>query len=71
MNETYEIIDNISADTIEAGDQIVIEGDLIEIKSVSETDDIDEIVVHGYNNTTGDVEEFSLYADDYFDVWSI
>lgn len=71
MNETYEIIDNISADTIGSGDQIIIDGDLIEVKSVEDTADIDEVLVHGYNNTTGDMETFSLFADDYFDVWSI
>lgn len=71
MNETYEIIDNISADTIENGDQIIIEGDLIEVKTVEPTSDPDEVLVHGYNNTTGDMESFSLYADDYYDVWSI
>lgn len=70
MNETYEIIDNISADSIESGDQIIIEGDLVEVKRVEQTDDLDEILIRGYNNTTGDMETFSLYADDYFDVWS-
>lgn len=71
MNETYTIIDSIAADTVEAGDQIIIEGDLIEVRSVSESDDIDEVIVSGYNNTTGDVDQFSLYADDYFEVWTV
>lgn len=65
------IIDNISADTIEVGDQILIEGDPIEVKSINETDDIDEIVISGYSHDTGDTETYSLFADDYFDVWGV
>lgn len=65
------IIDNISADTIEVGDQILIDGDPIEVKSVSEGEDIDEVIVKGYSHETGDTETYSLYADDYFDVWAV
>lgn len=65
------VIDNISADTIEVGDQIIIEGDLIEVKSVLDSDDIDEVIVMGYSHQSGDTERYSLYADDYFDVWSV
>lgn len=65
------IIDNVSADTIEVGDQILVEGDPIEVKEVRETDDIDEIVIVGYSHESGDTETYSLYADDYFDVWAV
>lgn len=65
------IIDNISADTIEVGDQILIDGDPIEVKSVSEGEDFDEIIVKGYSHESGDTETYSLYADDYFDVWAV
>lgn len=65
------VIDNISADTIEVGDRVIIEDDRIEVNSVAETDDIDEIVVSGYSHNTGDIVEYSLYADDYFDVWGL
>lgn len=71
MSETYDILFSVTADSIEAGDQVVIEDDLIEVRAVIETDDLDEIVVVGYNNTTGDVERFSLYADDEYDIWSV
>lgn len=65
------IIDTVPASSLEEGDQIVIEGDLVEIRAVRETDDIDEVVVTGYSNETGDVEHYSLYADDYFDLWGV
>ena len=65
------IIDNISADTIEVGDQILIEGDPIEVRSVQTTDDIDEVIVMGYSHESGDTERYSLFADDYFDVWGV
>lgn len=65
------IIDNISADTIEVGDQILVEGDPIEVREIRETDDIDEVIVIGYSHESGDTETYSLYADDYFDVWAI
>ncbi len=69
MNEN--VIDNISPDTIEVVDQIYIDGDPIEVKAVRETDDIDEIVIVGYSHDTGDTETYSLFADDYFDVWAV
>lgn len=65
------IVDNISADTITVGDQILIEGDPIEVTHVLETDDIDEVLVLGYSHSTGDREEYSLYADDYYEVWAV
>lgn len=71
IDTDINIIDNISADTIEVGDQIIIEGDLIEVTGVSETDDIDEVVIRGFSHVTGDSEVYSLFADDYYDVWSI
>lgn len=71
MNIDVNIIDNISADTIEVGDQILIEGDPIEVTYVGETDDIDEIIIKGFSHDSGDRETYSLYADDYFDVWAV
>lgn len=65
------VLYSVSADQIEVGDQIIIEDDLIEVKSVSDTDDIDEVVVKGYSHITGDTETYSLYADDTYDVWGL
>lgn len=71
MNIDVNIIDTISADTIEVGDQILIEGDPIEVTYVGETEDIDEIIVKGFSHDSGDSETYSLYADDYFDIWAV
>lgn len=71
MNIDAEVIDTVPAYSIEPGDQIIVDGDYIEVKCVEETDDIDEIIVKGYSHVTGDTETYSLYADDDYDVWSI
>ena len=66
------IVDSISADTLVRGDQIIIEGDLCIIASVdSDRDDIDEVFVTVENLSDPTETEFPLYADDYFDVWTV
>ena len=71
MNIDANIIDTIPAYSIEVGDQIIVDGDYIEVRTVVETDDVDEIVVTGYSHDSGDTETYSLFADDEYDVWSI
>lgn len=66
-----DIYDTISADQIEVGDQIIVDGDPIEVMSVRETDDVDEVVVIGYSHESGDTETYSLFADDEFDLWAV
>lgn len=69
MTEDYTIDGTLSADTLVAGDQIIIEGDLCIIRKVDfDREDIDEVYVWVENLSGGD-DEFALYADDYFDVW--
>ena len=64
-------IDNISADTIEVGDQIIVEGDPIGVTDIELTMDPDEVIVKGYSYESGDSVSYSLYADDYFEVWAV
>lgn len=66
-----EIFDSISADTIEVGDQIIVDGDPIEVQAILHDfgQDIDEVLIRGYSHESGDSATYSLYADDYFDVW--
>lgn len=71
MNIDANIIDQIPAYSIEVGDQILIDGDPIEVTALDSTDDVDEVIVRGYSHDTGDVETYSLFADDIYDVWSI
>lgn len=65
------VIDSVPAFSIEAGDQVVIEDDYIEVTQVLETEDLDEIVVKGYSHVSGDTETYSLLADDVYDVWAL
>lgn len=65
-----EIIDYVGAWSVQVNDQILIQGDPVEVKQVIETDDPDEIVVKGYSHDTGDSVEYALFADDMFEVWS-
>lgn len=69
--DNENIIDNIPAWSIVEGDQILIDGDPIEVKTVEETSDNDEIIVMGYSHETGDSERYSLYAHDTFSIWSM
>jgi len=69
--DDIQTIDTVPAYSLEEGDQVIVEGDLIEIRSIQETDDPDEIVIRGYSHTDGDTVTLSLFADDTYDLWSI
>jgi hypothetical protein len=69
--EDYQVLYSTPAHTLEEGDQVIIEGDLVEVKEILETLDVDEVLVRGYSYTTGDVEDFPLYADDEYEIWSV
>lgn len=58
------------AHTLEVGDQIKVDGDLFIIRTIVETDDVDEVLVKGENLSDGP-DEFSLFADDEFEVWAL
>lgn len=65
------ITDCVPAYTLEVSDQVLINGDPIEITSIVDTDDIDEVLIRGFSHDTGDIVEYGLYADDEFEIWSI
>ena len=65
------VIDTVPAHTLEVGDQIIVEDDYVEIKEIAESLDVDEVVVRGYSHVSGDTVEYSLYADDEYDLWSV
>lgn len=66
------VIDSIAAWQIDEGDQIIVEGDPIEVAVViHSTTDPDEILVAGYSHESGDYVEYPLYADDSFDLWTV
>ena len=65
------VIDSIAAWQIAEGDQVIIEGDPIEVTATFDGDDPDEIIVKGYSHESGDRVTYSLYADDSFDLWTV
>ncbi len=66
------ILYSTAASTLDVGDQVVIEGEYMELTMVDDDRaDIDEVFVKGYSHNSGDVVSFSLYADDEYDVWSV
>lgn len=66
-----QIFDTIAAWQVEVGDQVVIDGELIEVSAVEETDDIDEIVISGYSNDTGDFAHYSVCYDEELEMWGV
>lgn len=71
IDTDIEVFDTVPAYSIEVGDQIVVESDHIEVSHIAETDDLDEVIVSGYSHDSGDRVEYSLFADDMFDVWTV
>lgn len=65
------IIDNISADTIEIGDHIIIDSDPVEVVEVFSTLEIHEVSLRAYSHNTGDYDLYLVHADDHFDVWTV
>lgn len=65
------ILDTIDADQIEVGDQILVDGDPIEVDDITDTDDLDEVVIHGFSHDSGDRVEIPLPYNYRVDVWAI
>ena len=73
MNETYSVIDRIAADTVEVGDQVIIDAELIEVTAVGDdpTAPLEGVRISGYSNESGDIVTFDLHFSEYLDVWSV
>lgn len=66
------ITDTIDADQIEVGDQIVLDGEYIEVATrEDDPEDSDGIIVSGYSWDEGDRVEKTLPYNYRVDVWSI
>lgn len=69
--EDTAVYDRVSANTLEPGDQIIIDGDRVRLITVdSDREDIDEVFVT-FENFDGEAEDAPLYADDEFDLWAL
>jgi hypothetical protein len=65
------ILYNIEADQIEDGDQIVVDNDYLENVTVLDGEDINEIIVKGFSEDTGDIAEYALPFDYTVSVWAV
>jgi hypothetical protein len=61
------VIDSVMAETVEVGDFVVIEGDHVEVRTVT---DEDVITIGGYSHDTGDDVSYDVDPFDYLDIWS-
>lgn len=66
---TVNVYDTITADSVEEGDQILVNDiDPVEVSSV--IDSGDSIMVKGYSHLTGDNAVYILAADAEVSLWS-
>jgi len=64
------IYDIITAEYVEDGDQIIVDGDPLE--DVIRFDDEDgEVLISGYSHNTGDRETYVLAFDKTVELWSV
>lgn len=70
--DDIQIIDRVFAYSLEEKDQVIIEGDYIELSIVdNDREDKDEVFIKGYSYVSGDMVELPLYAYDEYDLWSV
>jgi hypothetical protein len=67
METFYEV----DADEVEIGDQIIIDGEPVEVVSLPPAQSIDEIIIRGYSHSTGDRETYTVKYNQRFEVWGI
>lgn len=67
------IFDSVPAHTVEVGDQIIIDGDPIEVRKVEDDPEapVEGIRFTGYSHETGDTVVYDVYFDDEYDVWGV
>lgn len=66
------IYDTIMADQIEVGDQVIIDGDPIEVTGRSDDDtDAAGIIVWGFSHETGDSATYTLPFDYDVELWAV
>lgn len=64
------IYDTVEAGTIEDGDQILWQDDVLD-NVVVENLDRDYVVVSGYSHNTGDRERYEIPVDSPVDLWMV
>jgi hypothetical protein len=59
----------VSADSLEIGDAIVVDDDFITVTALEDTEDIDEVLVIGISEVSGEKVDYPLYFADEFSLW--
>lgn len=68
------IYDTITADSVEVGDQIIINGDPVEVTAIHDDGvetDVTLIEIAGYSHNTGDTVFYTVGAWDLVDLWAV
>lgn len=65
------ILDTITADQIEDGDQIKVDGTLYERVTILDSTDPDEVRVRAYSDDEGDMVTLELPYDYPVETWSL
>lgn len=71
-DDGVQIIDSVPAWTLEEGDQIVVNGDLVILGHITDTDEDNQIILSGENlsDVAGD-DSWTIDADTVIDIWSV
>ena len=70
LNEGYIVIDEVSADQLQAGDLIQVNDDYVEVIDILENEDPNLVAVVGYNYEIGDKDTYPPVAyDSIFQLW--
>lgn len=71
MTDNINIYDNITADQIEDGDQIQVDGVFYEDVRIENSDDPDEVRVRAYSEDEGDMVTIELPYDYPVNLWAL
>lgn len=66
-----DIYDTITADTVEQGDQILIDSEPVEVKRVFAVENPDDVCLIVWSYDEGDVRRVTIPADKMVDLWSV
>lgn len=66
------IYDTIMVNSVEVGDQILIDGDPIEVTEVGEdVNDADGVIIKGFSHDSGDTATYEMPWDYEVSLWAV
>lgn len=68
-----QIIDTVDADEVEVGDQILIDGDPVEVTWVGDDPEapLEGVRITGWSHESGDTVTYDLWFGDRVDLWGV